>query len=141
MNRFASSITLIFLVGRRLQPAVTPEPVATVVPRLTNELPLPVGGQVLYFNETTQGKMRDAGMTWVKWQVPFIIGDDNLLNVARDRINWSHDAGFNVLLNITGEKENSVKLTPSITRSTPNGQGRLDGTECHRGVERDEPRP
>jgi hypothetical protein len=49
--------------------------------------------------------MQTAGMTWVKWQIPFVVGDTNLINVARDRVNWSHEAGFNVLLSITGEKD------------------------------------
>jgi hypothetical protein len=42
-------------------------------------------------------------MTWVKWQISFSLSDPNLINVARDRINWSHTAGFNVLLSITGQ--------------------------------------
>ena len=46
--------------------------------------------------------MKSAGMTWVKWQIPYFEGTD--LTVARERINWSHEAGFLVLLSITGEK-------------------------------------
>ncbi|MBI5671058.1 MAG: hypothetical protein HZC41_23940 [Chloroflexi bacterium] len=90
-------------------PATTPEAPAepTLVPRpnVVNELPVPVGGQVLYFTDETIAAMKEAGMTWVKWQIPFVVGDTNLFNVARDRINWSHEAGFYVLLSITGEKE------------------------------------
>lgn len=80
---------------------------AVLVPRPNpvNELPVPVGGQVAYFTDETIAAMREAGMTWVKWQIPFVVGDTNLFNVARDRINWSHEAGLNVLLSITGEKE------------------------------------
>ncbi|MDL1883076.1 hypothetical protein FBR01_05455 [Anaerolineae bacterium CFX8] len=79
-------------------------------PNPVNELPVPVGGQVAYFTDETIAAMKTAGMTWVKWQVPFIIGDTNLLNVARDRINWSHEAGFKVLLSITGEKQELAEL-------------------------------
>jgi hypothetical protein len=79
-------------------------------PNPVNELPVPVGGQVAYFTDSTITAMKNAGMTWVKWQVPFIVGDTNLLNVARDRINWSHEQGFKVLLSITGEKQELAEL-------------------------------
>jgi len=89
-------------------PAATEEAVAaepTLVPRPNpvNDLPIPVGGQVTYFTDETAALMKSAGMTWVKWQIPYLLTDTNLINVARDRINWSHAAGFNVLLSITGE--------------------------------------
>jgi len=90
------------------QPAVTEQPVASapeLVPRPNpvNDLPIPLGGQVTYFTAETAALMRNTGMIWVKWQIPFLLTDSNLINVARDRINWSHEAGFNVLLSITGE--------------------------------------
>ena len=72
-------------------------------PDVINNLPIPVGGHVRHFDETAQAFMKDAGMTWVKWQVPYFEGTD--LAIARDRINWSHEAGFKVLLSITGEKD------------------------------------
>ena len=72
-------------------------------PEVENLLPIPVGGHVRHFDETAQAFMHDAGMTWVKWQVPYFEGTD--LAIARDRINWSHEAGFKVLLSITGEKD------------------------------------
>jgi len=89
-----------------------PQVVNELVPRpqVVNELPLPVGGQVKFFETSTQDFMRQAGMTWVKWQIPFVIGDSNLFNVARDRINWSHEAGFLVLLSIVGQKEVMAEL-------------------------------
>jgi hypothetical protein len=88
------------------QPAATeavlgPELVAH--PNPINDLPIPLGGQVLHFTDETATVMKDTGMTWVKWQIPFLLNDTNLINVARDRINWSHEAGLNVLLSITGE--------------------------------------
>ena len=70
--------------------------------QLENRLPIPTGGHVLHFDETTQEAMAGAGMTWVKWQIPYFEGSD--LSVARHRISVSHEAGFQVLLSITGEK-------------------------------------
>lgn len=87
-------------------PAATEEAVEPELiprPNPVNDLPLALGGQVTYFTDETIDLMKDAGMTWVKWQIPFLLTDSNLINVARDRINWSHEAGFNVLLSITGE--------------------------------------
>lgn len=72
-------------------------------PEVENNLPIPVGGHVRHFEDTAISYMHDAGMTWVKWQVPYFEGTD--LVIARDRINWSHEAGFKVLLSITGEKD------------------------------------
>ncbi len=85
-------------------PAATQAPAATPVPRPTvnNTLPLPVGGQVNDFDENAATLMKQSGMTWIKWQIPFTVGDDSLVNVARDRINWSHQHGFLALLSITG---------------------------------------
>ena len=81
----------------------TPETVHEMAPapEIDNRLPLPVGGHVLHFGEAAKEAMTAAGMTWVKWQIPFREGED--LTVARDRINWTHQAGFLVLLSITGE--------------------------------------
>ena len=78
------------------------EPQTVPAPEVTNRLPIPVGGHVLHFGEATMNAMKSAGMTWVKWQIPYFEGTD--LTVARDRINWSHEAGFLALLSITGEK-------------------------------------
>ena len=78
------------------------EPQMVPAPEVTNRLPIPVGGHVLHFGEATMNAMKSAGMTWVKWQIPFFEGTD--LTVARDRINRSHEAGFLVVLSITGEK-------------------------------------
>ena len=72
-------------------------------PNVVNRLPIPVGGHVRHFEDSTKELMSDVGMTWVKWQVPFHEGED--LVIARDRINWTHEAGFKVLLSITGEKD------------------------------------
>jgi hypothetical protein len=72
-------------------------------PEPVNELPVPTGGQLETLDDNALELMRQAGMTWVKWQIPFVIGDFSLYTVARDRIEWTHERGFNVLLSITGE--------------------------------------
>lgn len=72
-------------------------------PPVDNRLPIPVGGHVLHFEEAAQSAMKSAGMTWVKWQIPYDEGGD--LTVARHRINVSHEAGFLVLLSVTGDKD------------------------------------
>lgn len=77
-------------------------PTVTDTSSADGRLPLPVGGHVLHFGEAAKRAMRTAGMTWVKWQIPYHETGD--LTVARDRINWSHQAGFRVLLSVTGEK-------------------------------------
>lgn len=74
----------------------------TPSPTVNNRLPAPVGGHVLHFGEAAQEAMTSAGMTWVKWQIPYFEGVD--MTVARHRINVSHEAGFLVLLSVTGEK-------------------------------------
>ncbi len=79
----------------------------TIVPRptVTNTLPVPVGGQLESFDENAASLMQQAGMTWVKWQIPFTVGDASLIDVARDRINWTHEHGFLVMLSIKGSKD------------------------------------
>jgi hypothetical protein len=79
----------------------------TLVPRpqVQNELPLPVGGQMDTLDETAAELLSGAGITWMKWQIPYTIGDASLLDVARDRINWTHEHGFLALLSIKGSKD------------------------------------
>lgn len=86
-------------------PVVETEEAVVTAPEPVNRLPVPVGGHVITFNEDTVTMMHAAGMTWMKWQIPFIIGEDSLIDVARDRINFAHENGFHVLLSIKGEKE------------------------------------
>src|SRR5262249_20056845 len=83
---------------------VAAEPTIVPRPNPVNQLPVPVGGQVTYFKDQGIADMKTAGMTWVKWQISFDMNDTNMVNIARDRINWSHAAGFNVLLSITGQQ-------------------------------------
>jgi hypothetical protein len=86
--------------------APTPEgPVLVPRPEVVNELPVPVGGQMDTFDDAAAELLRGAGITWMKWQVPYTIGDASLLDVARDRINWTHEHGFFAMLSIKGNKD------------------------------------
>ncbi|MDX2162248.1 MAG: hypothetical protein SF162_13060 [bacterium] len=97
--------------GAAVQPAVptaepTPEPPQIVPrPQVVNPLPIFVGGQLDTFDDEAVALMQDAGMTWIKWQIPYVIGDANLFNVARDRINYSHQNGMYAMLSIKGSKD------------------------------------
>ena len=85
-----------------IEPTATPDPFEMIPsPEINNDLPLEVGGHVRYFTEDTASIMRATGLTWVKWQIPFFMGEN--LTVARDRINEAHEAGFRVLLSVKGE--------------------------------------
>ena len=79
----------------------------TLVPRpdVQNELPVPVGAQMDTLDESAAELLAEAGITWMKWQIPYTIGDASLLDVARDRINWAHEHGFLVMLSIKGSKD------------------------------------
>jgi hypothetical protein len=95
-----------------VEPTATIVPTPTIVPRpqVVNELPISLGGHIADFDEDAIPFMQDAGMTWIKWQVPFVVGDDSLLTVARDRISWSHQHGFLALLSIKGSKDELGEL-------------------------------
>ncbi len=80
-------------------------PVLVPRPDVVNELPVPVGGQMDTLDEEHANLLAEAGITWMKWQIPYTIGDASLLDVARDRINWTHEQGFLVMLSIKGSKD------------------------------------
>lgn len=88
--------------------AAPTQPPPTAVPLAENRLPVPVGGHISGFNEDAIEPMRRAGLTWIKWQIPYTIGDP--LDGARDRINWSHERGFRVLFSITGSVEELAEM-------------------------------
>jgi len=97
------------------QPAIEVIPTEappTIVPRpvVQNPLPIPVGGQLDQFDDEAIAVMREAGMTWIKWQIPFVLNDTNLINVARDRINYSHENGFFALITVKGSKDDLAAL-------------------------------
>jgi hypothetical protein len=105
-ERFSDLVRPIRVVaGPPPAPTAPPEPTRVPRPTTVNELPVPVGGQLDNFDEEAAVLMREAGMTWIKWQIPYIIGDTSLFTVARDRINWSHERGFFVFLSLKGSKD------------------------------------
>ncbi|MCK6577924.1 MAG: hypothetical protein L6Q98_07445 [Anaerolineae bacterium] len=108
LNRLDGSAPPLVVAPQTTEPQVppTPEP-PRIVPRpnVISELPVPVGGQMDTFDENAATLMRQAGMTWMKWQIPFVVGDRSLIDVARDRINWSHEQGFFAFLSIKGLKD------------------------------------
>lgn len=109
-------------------PTVTPAPTTIAViprPRPVNQLPIPVGGHVIKFEQTTVDAMNSAGMTWMKWQIPFVIGDDSLIQVALDRLNFAHQNGFNVLLSIKGDKDELDELDEEYYPLFANFVGRI----------------
>jgi hypothetical protein len=76
-------------------------PTMTVAP--VDDGRLPLGGHVAYFEQNAQDAMKQAGMTWVKFQLRFHIGDT--IDAARDVIERGHKAGFKVLLGIVGDRK------------------------------------
>jgi hypothetical protein len=86
-------------------PTIAPTPTVVPRPQVLNDLPVPVGGHIRDFNPAIVPTLHDAGLTWLKWQIPFTVGDDSLLAVARDRISWSHANGFLAMLSIKGSKD------------------------------------
>ena len=105
-SQIEPGVTPAVIVPTIAPPAETEE-AELIVPRPNpiNELPVEVGGHVITFNDSTVNAMQQAGMTWMKWQIPYVIGDDSLVNVARDRINHAHENGFKVLISVKGSKD------------------------------------
>jgi hypothetical protein len=80
-------------------------------PEPANPLPVPVGGHVFQFSEQTVEAMDSAGMTWMKWQIPFDVNNVfGGLQAALDRVNFAHENGFRVLLSIKGDKDQLAEL-------------------------------
>ncbi len=86
-------------------PATSAAPTLVPRPNVVNTLPIPVGGQLVDFDENAATLMQQAGMTWIKWQIPFSVNDSNLLTVVRDRVNWTHQHGFYAFLSVKGDKD------------------------------------
>lgn len=86
-------------------PTIAPTPTLVPRPNPINELPVEVGGQLADFDDNAVEFMRQAGMTWIKWQIPYTLGDDSILAVVRDRVNWTHAHGFRVLLSVKGSRD------------------------------------
>jgi hypothetical protein len=96
----ADEVEVIATPQVELESLSTPEPILIPSPDITNDLPLEVGGHVLYFSDEAQERMHDTGLTWAKWQAHFQLGDD--VAIPRDVINRTHAAGFKILISVTG---------------------------------------
>jgi hypothetical protein len=86
---------------------------APAQPETDTDLPAPVagsaaiggfelGGHVLELNSNTVSLMRRSGMTWVKKQLEYRLGDDP--SKAAGLINQAKANGFKILLGIKGDK-------------------------------------
>jgi LysM repeat protein len=103
--------------GTAPQPGAQPTPQPTVAPGQPTPVPQPttvppppssggafeLGGQVQSF--AYPDLMRQAGMTWVKRQVRYGLGDDP--NAIAGWVNQAHSQGFRILLSVIG---NSAQL-------------------------------
>ncbi|MFN8529363.1 MAG: hypothetical protein U0670_12185 [Anaerolineae bacterium] len=89
-----------------VQATPTPEgPVIAPRPSAVNPLPIMVGGQMDELQDSAVELIHTAGMTWIKWQIPYTIGDASLIDVARDRINFTHEHGMYAFLSVKGSKD------------------------------------
>ncbi len=89
----------------------TATPVPGGVPGVGLPTPIPgsaasgtfvLGGHAQSFSPTTFNLMRSAGMTWVKAQVRYRLGDVAASSAAAGYITAARNNGFNVLLGIVG---------------------------------------
>lgn len=94
-----------------------------------------LGGQVITFSYP--GPMRDAGMSWVKIQHRYRLGEPAL--VTENAIRTGHDRGFKVLLSIVGEPgelaanpeeyyREYASFVGSVAELAPNGRS-VEGIE------------
>jgi uncharacterized protein YraI len=92
--------------------AVTPEPAPAAAPAApppppVNAAPPPrgfaLGGHIAGFEERAINYMRQAGMTWVKKQVRYNVGQSP--SDVAGLINEAHGYGFRILLGIVGNKD------------------------------------
>lgn len=89
--------------------AAQPAPAGAADPNLPTPVPgaaatggFELGGHVLDLNANTVSLMRRAGMTWVKKQLEYKVGDDP--SKAAGLINSAKSNGFKILLGIKGDK-------------------------------------
>jgi hypothetical protein len=61
-----------------------------------------LGGHAQNFSNNTFTVMRSAGMTWVKAQIRYRVGDVAASSAAAGYITAAHNSGFNILLGIVG---------------------------------------
>lgn len=95
----------------RVTQSAAPTPIP-VDPASSANLPAPVagsgatgafelGGHVALFNDASHTAMRRAGMTWVKKQIRYNVGD-NAEGLVAAYTNLAHEAGFKILLGVVG---------------------------------------
>jgi uncharacterized protein YraI len=88
-------------------PTVEPAPAAAPPPPAVNAAPPPrgfgLGGHIAGFEERAINYMRQAGMTWVKKQIRFNLGQSP--SDVAGAINEAHAYGFRIMLGIVGNKE------------------------------------
>jgi hypothetical protein len=87
-------------------PTAVPDENAPVPrPNTVNLLPLPVGAHMDVMNPDHAVMLGDSGLTWMKFQVRYVVGDDSLFTVIQDRIDFAHRNGFYAFISIPGVKE------------------------------------
>jgi hypothetical protein len=93
--------------GNNGDPLVAESAGPTIIPApdIINPLPLDVGGQMDTMDVNAAELISAAGMTWMKFQVRYTIGDASLYDVIRDRVNFAHENGFRALISIPGNKD------------------------------------
>jgi len=100
------------ILGAQPTPAatVTMAPLATMtdITPVVDDGRLPLGGHTAFFDEKAQAAMKEAGMTWVKFQIRFTIGDT--IDGPRDVIERGHKAGFKVLVSIVGKRDELANM-------------------------------
>ena len=97
----AATLLLFFFVGALFAPFVN---LPTFAPPIAeSRLPLPVGGHLTDLDPAALKLMQTAGMTWTAFALPYRRGDaDMLVEQARTLIDGAHQAGFQILLNVSG---------------------------------------
>jgi len=104
MGVLAAALLIAVLGGVMLVTRPVYAPLPAAVQDAPTELPMTVGGWVSDFSEETLQKMRDAGMTWISGYVFYNSdGVGEALNTAQILISAAHEAGFKIMLQVTGE--------------------------------------
>lgn len=100
-----------------------PEASGTLDPNLPTPVPgaaatgaFELGGHVLELNAGTVSAMRRAGMTWVKKQLRYNLGDAGEASAAAGYINAARANGFRVILGIVGNPQQMGNFDSYITQ-------------------------
>jgi hypothetical protein len=97
----AVTLLLFLFIGALLAPFVN---LPTFAPPIAeSRLPLPVGGHLTDPDPTALKLMQTAGMTWTAFALPYQRANSAaLVQQARTLIDSAHQAGFQILLNVSG---------------------------------------